>query len=100
MEEASRWVRRCCCCYKKEEESEENRGEPEEEEEEVKIEEVCLRKSRSSLSLPPAQVGALTGTPPTYRVNVFRRISVQVNKKVLKLKLEMKRNIKDLSKSE
>lgn len=78
MEEASRWVRRCCCCYKKEEESEENREEPEEE---VKIEEVCLRKSRSSLSLPPAQVGALTVTPPTHRVNVFRRISVQVNKK-------------------
>lgn len=97
MEEASRWVRRCCCCYKKEEESEENRGEPEEE---VKIEEVCLRKSRSSLSLPSAQVGALTVTPPTYRVNVSRRISVQVNKKVLKLKLEMKGNIKDYSKSE
>lgn len=89
MEEASRWVRRCCCCSKKEEESEENRGEAEEE---VKIEEVCLRKSRSSLSLPPAQVGAPTVTPPTDRVNVFRRISVQVHKKVLKLKLEMIRN--------
>lgn len=78
MEEASRWVRRCCCCYEKEEENEENREEPEEE---VKIEEVCLKKSRSSLSLPPAQVGALTVTPPTYRVNVCRRISVHVNKK-------------------
>eukprot|EP00066_Takifugu_rubripes_P015468 XP_011604734.1 PREDICTED: cyclin-dependent kinase 15 [Takifugu rubripes] len=53
MEEASRWVRRCCCCYKEEEENEENRGEPEEE---VKTEEVCLRKSRSSLSLPSAQL--------------------------------------------
>lgn len=91
MEEASRWVRRCCCCYKKEEKSEENREEPEEEE--VKIEEVCLRKSRSSLSLPPAQVGALTVTPPPYRVDVFRRISVRVNEKALKLKLEMKGNI-------
>lgn len=60
MEEASRWVRRCWCCCSKEEENEENRRESEEE---VKIEEVCLRKSRSSLSLPPAQVCALIVTP-------------------------------------
>lgn len=58
MEAASCWVRRSWCCCGEEEEAEEDRSQAEEEEEEVKLEEVCLRRSRSSLSLPSAQVSA------------------------------------------
>lgn len=56
--EARCWVRRCCC-GEKEEQEEEDKGGPEareKEEEEVKMRELCLRKSRSSTSLPPAVV--------------------------------------------
>ncbi|XP_042369044.1 cyclin-dependent kinase 15-like [Plectropomus leopardus] len=58
--EAGWWVRRCCCG--EEEEAEEEKGrrdeeeQEEEEEEEVKMEELNLRKSRSSTSLPPAEL--------------------------------------------
>lgn len=50
--EASCWARRSWCCCGEEEEEEEDRKE----EEEVQMEEVRLRKSGSSLSLPSAQV--------------------------------------------
>lgn len=52
--EAGRWVRRCCCG--EEEEQKGRRQEEGEEEEEVKMEEVNFRKSRSSASLPAAEV--------------------------------------------
>lgn len=62
VREAGCWVRRCCCG---EEEEEKGRREVEEdeEEEEVKMEELRLRKSRSSTSLPPAEVCDPTDTP-------------------------------------
>ncbi|XP_041822615.1 cyclin-dependent kinase 15 [Chelmon rostratus] len=54
VREAGRWVRKCCCG---EEEDEEEKGRTEEEdEEEVKMEELRFRKSRSSTSLPPAEL--------------------------------------------
>lgn len=62
MEELSRWVReagrfvRRCCCGEEEENEEEKRRREEQEEEEVKMEELSFRKSRSSTSLPPAEV--------------------------------------------
>lgn len=55
--EAGWWVRRCCCGEVQDNEEEKGRGEEEdEEEEEVKMEELRFRKSRSSTSLPPAEL--------------------------------------------
>lgn len=51
MEDLYRWVRRCCCGEEEEDEEEKGRRE-----EEVKMEELSFRKSRSSTSLPPAEV--------------------------------------------
>ncbi len=70
MEDLSRWVRetrwwvrRCCCGGEEENEGEKPRGEVEDDEEEeeeveeeMKMEELSFRKSRSSSSLPPAEV--------------------------------------------
>ncbi|XP_071335664.1 cyclin-dependent kinase 15 isoform X2 [Trachinotus anak] len=64
VSEARWWVRRCCCGEEDEEEKgrrdegeEEDDGVGEEEdEEEVKMEELSFRKSRSSTSLPPAEL--------------------------------------------
>lgn len=72
MEAASCWVRRSWCCCGEEEEAEEDRSQAEEEEEEVKLEEVCLRRSRSSLSLPSAQVSA-----EEEEEEIFLEVSVQ-----------------------
>uniref|UniRef100_UPI0037E7F18F cyclin-dependent kinase 15 n=1 Tax=Semicossyphus pulcher TaxID=241346 RepID=UPI0037E7F18F len=56
--EAGWWVRRCCCGEEDEEEKERREEDyyKEEEEEEVKMEELSFRKSRSSASLPPAEL--------------------------------------------
>lgn len=54
--EAGWWVRRCCCGEVQDNEEEKGRREEEDEEEEVKMEELRFRKSRSSTSLPPAEV--------------------------------------------
>ncbi|XP_045906840.1 cyclin-dependent kinase 15 [Micropterus dolomieu] len=54
--EAGWWVRRCCCGEVQDNEEEKGRGEEDEEEEEVKMEELRFRKSRSSTSLPPAEL--------------------------------------------
>ncbi|KAG7215074.1 hypothetical protein INR49_022799 [Caranx melampygus] len=60
VREAGWWVRRCCCGEEEEEEEKGERDEDEEEdgeeEEEVKMEEFSFRKSRSSTSLPPAEL--------------------------------------------
>ncbi|XP_040888269.1 cyclin-dependent kinase 15 [Toxotes jaculatrix] len=63
MEDLSRWVRearwcvrRCCCVEEDEEEKERTEDEEEQEEEEVRLEELSFRKSRSSTSLPPAEL--------------------------------------------
>lgn len=70
MEDESRRLRRCCwiwrCCWWAEEmqEEEEDGGRRDVEgelAEEVKVEEVQLRKSRSSSSLPPVEVCGPTG---------------------------------------
>ena len=58
VREAGWWVRRCCCGEEEEEEKgrREEEEEEDDEEEEVKMEEFSFRKSRSSTSLPPAEV--------------------------------------------
>ncbi|XP_068586025.1 cyclin-dependent kinase 15 isoform X2 [Cebidichthys violaceus] len=57
VREAGWWVRRCCSGEEEDDDEEkEGRREEEEEEEEVKMEELSLRKSRSSTSLPPAEL--------------------------------------------
>lgn len=58
VREAGWWVRRCCCGEEDEDEEEKGRREEEEddEEEEVKMKGLSFRKSRSSTSLPPAEV--------------------------------------------
>ncbi|XP_018518267.2 LOW QUALITY PROTEIN: cyclin-dependent kinase 15-like [Lates calcarifer] len=58
VREAGWWVRRCCCGEEDEDEEEKGRRDEEEEEEEVevKLEELSFRKSRSSTSLPAAEV--------------------------------------------
>lgn len=69
MEDESHRLRRCCwiwrCCWWAEEmQEEEDRGRRDGEgklAEKVKMEEVRLRKSRSSSSLPPAEVCGRTG---------------------------------------
>lgn len=69
MEDVSRWLRRCCwmrrCCWWAEDVQEEEDGGRRDGDdklaEEVKMEEVRLRKSRSSSSLPPAEVCGPTG---------------------------------------
>ncbi|KAM8722048.1 cyclin-dependent kinase 15 [Acanthopagrus schlegelii] len=76
VREAGWWVRRCCCGEEEEEaeekgrrEEEEEEEDDEEEEEEVKMEEFSFRKSRSSTSLPPAEVfnrqPPCPGSPPS-----------------------------------
>ncbi|XP_069377216.1 cyclin-dependent kinase 15 isoform X1 [Paralichthys olivaceus] len=55
MEDVCRWVRRCCCGEEEDEDEKERRDE----EEEVKMEEIRFRKSTSSTSLPPAEVGVV-----------------------------------------
>ncbi|KAM6893019.1 cyclin-dependent kinase 15 [Lycodopsis pacificus] len=72
MEDWCRWVReagwwaRRCCCGEDDDEEEEGRRDEEEEEEEVKMEELSLRKSRSSTSLPPAELDPdRSGSPPS-----------------------------------
>lgn len=58
VREARRWVRRCCFDEEEEhEEEEEDHVEPKEEEGRVKTEAYCARKSTSSASLPPVEVG-------------------------------------------
>ncbi|KAL7370208.1 hypothetical protein ABVT39_022200 [Epinephelus coioides] len=83
--EAGRWVRRCCCGEEDEDEEEKGRREgeeeeEEEEEEEVKMEGLSFRKSRSSTSLPPAELDpdqSSSGSHPhwfhTLQVRRFRQ---------------------------
>lgn len=76
MEDESRqlrsscWMRRCCWGSQEEQEEDQeedkveerrrwdgrNSGQDEQEVEDLRVEEACLRKSRSSSSLPPAEV--------------------------------------------
>lgn len=63
VREARWWVRRCWCCGEEENEHVRWKREVKEDEkgceEEVMVEELSLRKSRSSTSLPPADVSLL-----------------------------------------
>ncbi|XP_056226788.1 cyclin-dependent kinase 15 isoform X1 [Seriola aureovittata] len=58
VSEAGWWVRRCCCGEQDEEEKERRDEDDDDdgEEEEVKMEDLGFRKSRSSTSLPPAEL--------------------------------------------
>ncbi|XP_044200316.1 cyclin-dependent kinase 15 [Thunnus albacares] len=86
MEDLSRWVReagwwvRRCCCGEEEEDGEEKGGrEEEEEEEEVKMEELSFRKSRSSTSLPPAELDAyrFSSSPSGSQPHWFQTLQVR-----------------------
>ncbi|XP_075951100.1 cyclin-dependent kinase 15 [Anarhichas minor] len=82
VREAGWWVRRCCCGEEEEEEEEEEgrrEEEEEEEEEKVKMEELSLRKSRSSTSLPPAELDPdRSGSQPHwFHTLQVRRFKVQ-----------------------
>ncbi|XP_044043514.1 cyclin-dependent kinase 15 isoform X2 [Siniperca chuatsi] len=84
VREARFWVRRCCCGEEEEDEEEKGRREEEEEdeeEEEVKMEELSFRKSRSSTSLPPAELDpdrSPSGSQPHwFHTLQVRRLRVQ-----------------------
>ncbi|XP_070786588.1 cyclin-dependent kinase 15 [Enoplosus armatus] len=88
VREARGWVRRCCCGEEEEPDEEKGRRgveeEEDEEEEEVKMEELSFRKSRSSTSLPSAEldpdqsISSPSGSQPHwFHTLQVRRLRVQ-----------------------
>ncbi|XP_034460469.1 cyclin-dependent kinase 15 isoform X2 [Hippoglossus hippoglossus] len=77
MEDVCHWVRRCCC-GDEEKEDEEVKQRRDEEEEEVKMEEIRFRKSTSSTSLQPAEVGVVqSDSSHWFHTLQTRRLRVQ-----------------------
>ncbi|XP_062237012.1 cyclin-dependent kinase 15 isoform X1 [Platichthys flesus] len=78
MEVLCHWVRRCCCGDKEKEDEEVKQRRDEEEEEEVMMEEIRFRKSTSSTSLQPAEVGVVqSDSSHWFHTLQTRRLRVQ-----------------------